>query len=148
MTEHKAVIMGQIYREHFSYRSHWMYIPEIDESTVLDRFENLWEGNIYTDKIMVGDCIYINELDVRAEVLNRVISTNGVVTYETDHFIKTEKNQKTEDSYKVAQLMKKRTEALNEAEIEGKNKWRKELEEERELVSNNPKESWFKRILG
>lgn len=148
MTEHKAVIMGQIYREHFSYRSHWIYIPEIEKGTVLDRFEKFWEGNIYTDKIIVGDCIYIKELDMRVEVLNRVISTDGLVTYETDHFIRTEKNQKTEDSYKVAQLMKKRTEEFNEAEIEGKNKWNEELEEERESAYNKSKKSWFERIFG
>lgn len=146
MTEHKAVIMGQIHREHFVYVS---YLGNYRKQMVFDRFEKFWEGNINTDNLVKGDHIFIDELNMKVKIINRVVSTNGIVTYETDHSIRTEENKRTIESFKIAQMRKKMEDDFTMKSVAEAKRIKKEVEEElNSLEEHKPKKSWFERVFG
>lgn len=97
-----------------------------------------------------GETFYINDLDLKIQILKRIRTATGDYIYETDHTIETieDLESKVEAENEIAKLeaeeKARRQEMTEQLEKEGKQKESVKQEKAKE----NEEKSWFERWFG
>lgn len=144
MNQHKAIIKGQVLRRVYCPYPHpkydlegfrkreWKKLKE----TVFVEWKTIWEGDINMPLLERGEVFYIDELELKVAIKERMRTSSGNYIYETKHIVELLNDDQT-----------RKSEIEADAEVELKNEEEKRLVEKMELRVKEVKKNWIKRLF-
>lgn len=118
MEKHKAIIKGTVYRREYGFSNRdasklRRYHPDHDfehfihMQDVFIEEKTLWEGEIDSPLLSVGETLYIESLNVEVLINMRVRTTSGNYIYKTDYkfeIVEDDISKKTKDDAEAAKM--------------------------------------------